>query len=140
MGTSQNRTDDTSMDELGLADRVTGWISDEAADVSTPEGPSKPCASCDDPHGRNQLVLTVEWEDRLAELHGIDPPDEECLVPLCTRCRSWAEMLEIAEMNRSKYGERDLRKVVDERDRFLESLSPELVGNFEVSARLEQYG
>jgi hypothetical protein len=136
---STNGPDTRTSGELLVADTVAEWLSDEPDGVSATDRPQTACASCGDPHGYNWLLLTVEWEEHLSEKHGVPQPDEECRVPLCTRCRSWAEMLEIAEMNLGDHGATERERVLDERDRFLDSLRVELITNFEVSASLSVY-
>lgn len=139
MAMSTDRPDELSSEEFTMADRLADWLSDESTGETAGTGRSGPCASCGDPEGSNWLTLTVEWEDHLSEKHGIDPPEEACQVPLCTRCRSWAEMLEIAEMGLGEHAAAERQRILEERNRFLDSLQVELIANFNVSARLSLY-
>ena len=125
--------------DLPLTDYAVDLLGDRSTPTSSPETPSKPCASCGEPHAEHRLLLTVEWEDYLSEHHGIPYPEEECHVPLCTRCGSRAEILEIAEMNLSNHEISQQQKILDERDRFLETLRPELITNLSVTTTLSNF-
>lgn len=126
---------DASTDETGVSDRVADWLEEESSAATTDET-AKQCGACGDPDGVHRLVLTVDWVDRLVEKYDAGAPDEECVVPLCTRCRSWAETLEIAELNLDRYGQAEREKLRRERDRFLESLQVRSISNFPVPEEL----
>ncbi len=130
---------DASTDgETGVADHAADWLGKESTAVTTGET-AKQCAACGDPDGTHRLVLTIDWVDRLVEKYDASAPDEECIVPLCTRCRSWAEMLEIAEMNMDQHGRTEREKILEERDRFLDSLRVRSISNFTVSESLSVF-
>lgn len=133
---SIDNTNDRPVGETVLASRVGEWLTEQPEGLSTTEGPSKPCASCDDPDGSNWLLLTVEWEEYLCDQYGVEPADGKCHVPLCSRCRSWAEMLEIGEMNLGGHDDAEREQIVAERNEFLDSLRVELVANLDVSEKL----
>lgn len=122
----------------GLADVLGGWPEADRAATDAPSTGS-PCAACGEPHARHRLTLTVEWRDYLVDAYGVARPEEPCTAPLCAKCRSWAEMLELAELNRGGYGERDRERIRAERDRFLDELRVELVANLRVSAELSGF-
>ncbi|MEF8757755.1 MAG: hypothetical protein V5A33_05930 [Halobacteriales archaeon] len=136
---SSDGYDDSSSRRFPIDERFADWLTSRPDDVATPDGSSKSCSSCGDPNGWNHLLLTIEWEEHLATSHGVEKPDDEVRVPLCNRCMSWAEMLEIAEMNLDTYGEVERRRIIEERNLFLDSLRVELVENFTVSTTLSLY-
>lgn len=121
-----------------VANHAADWIGTESTAVATADS-RKQCAACGDPDGAHELLLTVDWVDYLVEAHETRPPEEECVAPLCTRCRSWAEMLEIAELNLDQHGREERRTIVDERNRFLDSLSVQQISNFTVSESLSAF-
>ena len=111
-------------------------LEDGAVPVPSPESLTKPCAACAEPYAAHRLLLTIEWEEYLSDHHGIPYPDGECRVPLCSQCASRAEVLEIAEMSLATHSTSQQLMILDERNRFLESLRPELITNLSVSSSL----
>lgn len=124
--------------EALVASHAADWIGAES-NFPTTDGPAKQCAACGDPDGVHRLVLTIDWVEYLVEQYDATSPQEECVVPLCTRCRSWAEMLEIAEMHLAQHGREERRKIVEERDHFLDSLRVRSISNFAVSESLSVF-
>lgn len=124
--------------ESAVAKHAADWIGKESTAVAAAED-RKRCGACGDPHGTHRLLLTVDWVDYLVEEYGTRRPEEECVVPLCTRCRSWAEMLEIAEMNLDQHGREERLTIIEERNRFLESLRVQSISNFTVSESLSVF-
>lgn len=124
---------DVSSDgETRVADYVDDRVETESAAVTTGET-AKQCAACGDPDGTQRLLLTVDWVDHLVEKYETDTPEDESIVPLCTRCQSWAEMLEIAEMNVDEHAHEHRRKIREERNRFLDSLRVRSISSFTVT-------
>lgn len=141
MGNMSTKRDDVRQNEQ---DRVTNtvvkWLSEEEQSMnSETRRRSESCASCGTDEETIWLQLTIEWEEYLAERYDVERPDDICQVPLCTRCRAWAEMIEIAEMSISCQPESTKERIVRERNRFLESLSIELVQGIRVSQDLRTY-
>lgn len=132
------KPDASDGNEVQTISHAADWLGEKSNAVTDGES-TKPCAACGDPDGVHQLTLVVDWVDYLVDEYNTRTPEEECVVPLCTRCRSWAEMLEIAEMNLSDHGRAEQEKILEERNRFLESLRAELISNFAVSQTLSVY-
>lgn len=137
MGNEAGGTQSNS--EAAQGEPVGGLLEDGSAPAAVPGSPAKPCAACGEPHAGQRLLLTVEWEEYLSDHHGIPTPDDECYAPLCSGCASRAEILEIAEMALGTHGPRPQRTILDERNRFLEALRPELITNLSVSRTLNNY-
>lgn len=97
------------------------------------------CASCWTEGQIVWLRLITDWEDYLTDKNEVDRHGDNCEVPLCTRCRAWAEMIEIAEMTKEHQEERYRRRIDEERTRFLESLSINLIQGIRVSEDLSTY-
>ena len=130
---------DVSTDgESRVANHAAEWVGEGSASLSAAETLDQ-CGACGDPAGAHQLLLTVDWVDYLVDEHSVRTPEKECSVPLCTRCRSWAEMIEIAEMNINQHSPAEREKIIRERNRFLESLQVQLISNFPVSESLSVF-
>lgn len=123
-----NRTRSDPSDDEGDGTRVP--VDELLADGPDDAGASTPCAACGDAEATHTLVLTVDWIDYLADRHGVDPPDEIPRAPLCVRCRSWAEMIEIAELDLSSHGPETRERIREERARFLDLLDVRLIDQF----------
>lgn len=117
-------------------DTFVNWLSEEdRTDAGTTAG-AGPCASCGVDGEMLWLRLVIDWEEYLAESHGVDRADDLCRVPLCRRCRAWAETIEIAETAVSRRSRADRERIERERDRFLDSLTIDLVEGLRVAEDL----
>lgn len=119
----------TVLDLFPERDQVTG------ADPMPPDT----CASCGGTEATQWLKLITDWEDIVCRESGISRPDGVSLVPLCDRCRVWAEMLEIAEMAVHELPASEKRRIRQERNRFLETLDPNLIRGIRMSAELSSF-
>lgn len=110
-------------------------------DRSAGSNPAPPdtCASCGDGNAIQWLKMITDWEDILCRDLGIRNPDGVSLIPLCSRCRAWAEIIEIAEMAVPHLHESEQRRILQERDRFLESLDANLIRGIRVSEELSSF-
>lgn len=123
----------------GLPDTVMNLFSDTAGLGEAAASPPSACASCGHDEAIQWLRLTTDWEDHMCREHGVPTPDGTSLVPLCSRCRAWAELIEIAEMAIPSLPEADARRIRAERDRFLASLRVDLVRGIRVSEELTSF-
>ena len=123
----------------GLPDTVLDLFPD--GDRAAAAGPSPPdaCASCGDGNAIQWLKMVSDWEDVVCRDLGIRPPEGVCLIPLCNRCRAWAEIIEIAEMAAPQLAEPERRRILQERDRFLETMDVHLIRGLQVSEDLSSF-
>lgn len=124
--------------EQRITNTVLDLISDPDGSTTTDSSTGR-CASCNDVDTIQWLRLTVDWEDYLISSNDMERPTDVCQVPLCTRCRAWAEMIEIAEMSMECQSEANRRRIRRERNRLLDSLSIELVEGLRLSEDLTAY-
>lgn len=137
---STKRNDVPRNEQQRLTNTIVEWIADEenAANLEILKEP-RACASCGTVDEIHWLQLTVDWEDYLVSSRDIPRPEDVCRVPLCTRCRAWAEMIEIAEMSMESQPQENQRRIRCERDRFMDSLTIDLVEGVRLSEDLRTY-
>lgn len=123
----------------GLPNSVADWLSEPGSDGTPNDRRPTTCASCGDGEAIQWLRMVTDWEDYLCEAHGLGRPDGSCLIPLCNRCRAWAEMIEIAEMALTHLSRSQSDRIIQERNRFLETLNANLVRGIRVSEDLESF-
>lgn len=123
----------------GLPDTVLELFSDTDGAAGAGTAPPNACASCGDGTAIQWLRMVADWEDSVCSDLGISPPEGVCLIPLCNRCRAWAEIIEIAEMAVPRLPESEGRRVIQERERFLETLDVNLVRGLRVSEELSSF-
>lgn len=123
----------------GLPDTVLELFSEDGATPGTQPRPPDSCASCGGSNAIQWLRMVADWEDSVCETHGISRPEGVCLIPLCNRCRAWAEIIEIAEMAVPQLPEAEGRRIVQERERFLETLDVNLIRGIRVSEELSSF-
>ena len=125
----------------GLPDTVLELFpdGDQASGAGPAPSPPDACASCGDGTAIQWLKMVTDWEDIVSRHHGVAAPEGVCLIPLCNRCRAWAEIIEIAEMAVPHLPESEQGRILQERDRFLESLDVELIRGMRVSEELSTF-
>jgi hypothetical protein len=123
-------------EEHSVLEDASSWIGQEPQSLDGADVPDRPCAACGEDESCHWLLMTVDWEDYLAAKYDARAPEEESYIPLCSRCRSWAEMLEIAELNLGEYGRSEQAQILDERNQFLDSLRVEFITNFTICETL----
>lgn len=137
--TSNERDVHTGEQSGGLPDTVLNLFSDTGSTPATQPNPPNACASCGNSNAIQWLRMVADWEDLVCEGLGISRPDGVCLIPLCNRCRAWAEILEIAEMAVPSLPDSEGNRIIQERNRFLETLEVNLIRGIRVSEELSSF-
>lgn len=104
-------------------------------------GPTPPnaCASCGSGNAIQWLRMVTDWEEIVCRAGGITDPEGVSLVPLCNRCRAWAEILEIAEMAVPHLADAEANRIRQERNHFLDTLDVNLIRGIRMSEQLSSY-
>lgn len=136
---SHNNDADHGEQVGGLPSRVLDLLPDDSKAVGSAPAPPDACASCGDGTAIQWLKMVTDWEDIVCRDHGAVAPEGVCLIPLCNRCRAWAEIIEIAEMAVPHLPEPERGRIVQERDSFLESLDVNLIRGMRVSEELSSF-
>lgn len=123
----------------GLPDSVANWLSEPGSEVGVEAQPPRRCASCGEGEAIQWLRMVTDWEDHLCRQYDLARQEGVCLAPLCNRCRAWVEIIEIAEMAIPHLSDHESNRIRQERNRFLETLNPELVRGIRVSENLDSF-
>jgi hypothetical protein len=122
-----------------LPHSVVNWLAEPGSDVEVNAQPPRTCASCGDDNAIQWLRLVTEWEDHLCRQYDLGKQEGVCLAPLCNRCRAWVEIIEIAEMAAPHLPDHEANRILQERDRFLETLDANLVRGVRRSETLDSF-
>jgi hypothetical protein len=135
------RNDDVHTGERtgGLPTTVLELFSETDGTGSVGPSPPNACASCGTGTAIQWLRLVTDWEEFVCRDGGVTDPDGVSLVPLCNRCRAWAEIIEIAEMAIPHLAQAEANRIIQERNRFLETLDVNLIRGIRMSEELSSY-
>lgn len=121
--------DDGAQDALGGARPPDTLASDRATGGTVQGRPASACAACGRSGATHRLRLVTDWVDHLTEHSSFERGGGPFLAPLCEWCHSWAQVLELAELARPSLRRPERIRLVQQRNRFLDALDPDLVSD-----------